>query len=369
MRPAAVVALKGQFTFPRHHAREFPRERRMSAPDDQSTPQPEPPLPDRCILEHEVFHRLAGASFCRSPTDGSPVMLVPLGEREASVPLRSLQREFAIEDDSPDGIMLGLIAESLDYVTSLLPGDRLPDEVVSGRASWEPAERHRQRAAARLKLQMLAWLDPDAARDANRTGNAIDFDSDPKLRALVQSAFREAAAALGLATPEEAVALFETLVGEFAYIEALRERLLHRVRALAGRLEGLCRTAARGDLLRRETLTQVHRLNGVALEQFRTKFDDIDAQTGEIIATLRNADSQITYVRSNRDWLYRCLRAWDPILAEWEKLWGASDGEVWHLVADTYQFLARRYLPANEWPSFNVLRQHGAKKPNRVMSW
>ena len=114
----------------------------------------------------------------------------------------------------------------------------------------------------------------------------------------------------------------------------------------------------------------MQRLNGLALEQFRARFDDIDAQTGEIIATLRNADSQITYVRSNRDWLYRCQRAWDPVLAEWDKVWGASDEGVWHLVADTYQFLARRYLPANEWPSFNALRQHGTQgKPSRVMSW
>ncbi len=328
-------------------------------------------VPDSCILAHEVFHRLPGITFRRSPTDGSPVMIVPFGEREASVPLRSLQREFDIDDDSPDGRVLGLIAESLDYVTCLAPGDRLPDEVVSGRASWEPAPRHQQRAAMKLRLQMLAWLDPDAARDAGRTaGTELALDSDPKLRALVQSAFREAAAALGLAAPEDAVALLEQLASEFAYIEALRERLLLRVRTLGERIDSLCRTAGRGDLVRRETLTQVQRLHGLALEQFRTRFDDIDAQTGEIIATLRNADSQITYVRSNRDWLYRCQRAWDPILAKWDKVWGASDETIWHLVADTYQFLARRYLPSNEWPSFNALRQHGAPaRPQHVMAW
>ena len=35
--------------------------------------------------------------------------------------------------------MLRLIAESLDYVTGISPGDRLPDEVISGRASWSRA--------------------------------------------------------------------------------------------------------------------------------------------------------------------------------------------------------------------------------------
>lgn len=341
----------------------------MSLPLDP--PPGEDTLPDHCLLVHEVFHRLAGITFRRSPTDGSPVMIVPFGEREASVPLRSLQREFDIDDDSADGRMLGLVAESLDYVTCLGPGDRLPDEVVSGRASWEPGPRHRQRAATRLRLQMLAWLDADAARDAGRTtGPELALDSDPRLRGLIQSAFREAASALGLATAEEAVALLESLAREFAYIEALRERLLFRVHTLGERVESLCRTAGRNDLLRRETLTQVQRLTDLARDQFRARFDDIDAQTGEIIATLRNADSQITYVRSNRDWLYRCQRAWDPVLARWDKVWGASDEAIWQLVADTYQFLARRYLPANEWPSFNALRQHGAPaRPQRVMAW
>jgi hypothetical protein len=343
----------------------------MSLAPDPRAPAAEDAPPDHCVLLHDVFHRLPGIRFRRSPTDGSPVMTIPLGEREVSVPLRSLQREFAIEDDSPDGRMLGLLAESLDYVTCVAVGDRLPDEVVSGRASWEPAPRHLQRAATRLRLQMLAWLHPEAARDAGRTtGTELSLDSDPRLRGLVQSAFGEAAAALGLDTAEQAVALLETLAGEFAFVEALRERLLHRVRTLGERIDSLCRTAARGDLVRRETLTQVQRLHALAFEQFRSRFDDIDAQTGEIIATLRNAGSQTVYVRANRDWLYRCQRAWDPLLASWDKVWGASDEAIWHLVADTYQFLARRYLPANEWPSFNVLRQHGApSRPNRIMAW
>ena len=65
-------------------------------------------------------------------------MVVLLGEREAALPLRALQREFDIADESEDGRMLALIAASLDFVTSLRLGDALPAEVLSGEASWEP---------------------------------------------------------------------------------------------------------------------------------------------------------------------------------------------------------------------------------------
>jgi len=41
-----------------------------------------------------------------SPADGTPVMVVPFDDREASVPLRGIQKEFEIPDDSPDGEML-----------------------------------------------------------------------------------------------------------------------------------------------------------------------------------------------------------------------------------------------------------------------
>ena len=65
-------------------------------------------------------------------------MVVKLGERDAAIPLRSLQREFGIPDDSDDGRMLGLIAQSLDFVTGVQIGDALPTEVLTGQASWEP---------------------------------------------------------------------------------------------------------------------------------------------------------------------------------------------------------------------------------------
>src|SRR3954471_8532274 len=96
--------------------------------------------------------------FRRAESDGAPVMVVKLGDREAAIPLRSLQREFAIADDSDDGRMLGLIAQSLDFIPLLRIGDALPTEVLSGVASWEPDQVHLEIAKGRLQWQLVAWL-------------------------------------------------------------------------------------------------------------------------------------------------------------------------------------------------------------------
>jgi hypothetical protein len=326
---------------------------------------------DHCLLDHALFSKLGNICFRRATTDGTPMMIVPFGEREAGVPLRSLQHAFGIPDETPDGQMLGLIAESLDYVTSLQIGDPLPAEVVNGGASWEPTDRHRQIAATRLRLQLLAWIDPAAAQEAGADGGPDpSLEDDPAVRAKVQAAFREAATALDLPNAEAVVAVVERLTGEFAYIEALREGLLFRVQALASRLSRHAGSPSRADGQRREVITQVRRLTELALGEFRNRFAEIDAQTGEVIATLRNADSQIAYTRSNRDTLYRSLRAWDPILEAWDNVDKRGGGADWGAIAETYQFLARRYLPSSEWPSFNSLRQAGGpRKPETSMVW
>ena len=328
------------------------------------------PLREICQLEHPMFGRLGDIVFRRSLTDGTPMMILPFGEREAGLPLRSLQHAFGISDESPDGQMLGQIAESLDYVACLRPGDALPGEVINGRASWQPSAAHRRTAASRLRWQLLAWLDPVAAQDA---GSAREIEarleSDTAIRAKVQTAFREAAVALDVPGSEEVVALVERIGEELAFIEALRERLLARVQGLLARVGQIVRGAGRVDHQRREDITQILRLGTVALAGFKARFDDVDAQTGEIIATLRNADGQIAYIRSNRDTLYRSLRAWEPVLEAWDKA-EAAGGEWAAVIAATYHFLAQRYLPTSEWPSFNSLRQPGApRKPEHTMVW
>ena len=313
-------------------------------------------LPGLCLLGHAVFSALGEVTFRRAATDGTPVMIVPMGELEASVPLRSLQREFAIGDDSDDGRMLGLIAESLDYVSLLQLGDPLPAEVLTGMASWEPADIDRSRVADRMRDKLLAWLDPE------HTNRSLD---DSRQQSMVQAAFDRAARELGLAARADVIVLFEKLCEELAFIEALRRRLLDRVTGLSARLNRLGGRQADGE--RTQMLIQVQRLTEIALGTVRARFDEVDGQTGEIMAALRNAEGSQAFIRSNRDWLYRCQRAWEQPLAQWDDAGRVLDPKMWDLVGATYRFLAPRYMPSQEWGRAQGPR--AAKKKVSGMAW
>jgi hypothetical protein len=157
---------------------------------------------NRCCLIHRVFATFGDPLFRRAESDGAPVMVVQLGEKQAAIPLGALQREFGIEDASDDGRMLGLIAQSLDFVTGLHIGDTLPPEVLSGEASWQPDEVHLQIANARLQWQMVNWLNSGTGADAEHLDpeSLLQIADDPARRQQVQQAFAKAADALGCRT-------------------------------------------------------------------------------------------------------------------------------------------------------------------------
>lgn len=301
-----------------------------------------------CRLDHRAFTKLGAVAFRRAETDGIPVMVVPLGEREAAVPLRSLQRELAIEDNSADGRMLGLIAEALDFVSGLSLGDELPAEVLTGKASWAPAPHHLWLAASRLRMQLLAWLLPGSQFASDDRASMERLVSDPKMRVQVQNAFDKAARVLGLKQPEDVVTAVDDLAGELAYIEALREGLLGRVQALVRRLT-LVQQGRGMDVNRQEMFQQVGRLATIALRQIRQRFDEVDAHTGEVIAALRNAEGQKSFIRSHRDQLYRASRGWDSILSDWDVVGSGMDETFWALMSRSYHFLAPRFMPVTEW--------------------
>jgi len=149
------------------------------------------------------------------------------------------------------------------------------------------------------------------------------------------------------------IARVEELAGELAYIEALRDRLLLPVQAMLERIEALALTC-RGDSHRQESTGRVQRLAEIALARFQERFDEVAAQTGEVISALRNMESQQAFIRSNRDQLYRAQRAWQPILDGWAA--AVADPAPWELVARTYQFLAPRYMPATAWTTAGAAR-------------
>jgi hypothetical protein len=308
------------------------------------------PAPERCLLEHRAFDALGAISFRRSPTDGTPIMAVSLGEREASIPLDSLRRAFAIADNSADGRMLDLIGTALDFVATLQPGDRLPAEIRTGEASWRPRADDLSLVTARLHLRFVAWMTPGSRWAAHQDSDAdlLRMAADPALRDVARTLAVAAVRRVGLPETTDVMAILDDLAREMSYIEALRHRLLGRVETLVRKLAKLAHYRESGTL-RGETLAQVQRLNAFAYRQIRSRFDAVDAQAGDMTAALRDLERQRLVIRTDRDWLYRHQRAWDPILKQWDGAGDRLDDLVCALLVKTYQFLAPRFMPTTEW--------------------
>jgi hypothetical protein len=329
---------------------------------------PDAPQPDTLHLEHKVFAMFGPPLFRRADTDQATVMLVRMGERDIAMPLRSLAREFGLREDTPDGRMLALISESLEYVSALRIGDKLPAEVLTGAASWEPSPHDVRLANARLQVELLDWLCHEGGGDPVQVTpeNLAAGEVASATRDAVQTALNRAAEALGLASPEEVLGRIEELGEELAYIEALRNGLLRHIVALGVKLETLAqRQQASGT--RSDTLARVRQLASVATRQIRQRFEEQDAHVGEVMSALRHVESHRAFIRANRDWLYRSQRGWDPILAEWDVIDLASDGPLRLLLDRTYHFLAPRFMPVTEWVS--LLAPTRQKKQQQTMVW
>jgi hypothetical protein len=314
-------------------------------------------------LKNPVFSRLGEGTFRRSESDGSPVLVVTLGDGVASLPLRSLQREFGIEDDSEDGRMLALVVQSLEFVSSMQIGDPFPSEVLTGDASWEPTSKHHATAAARLRLLLVGWLDPTVVVEESTMPSLERMETDPKLRASVQHAFERAAEELKLPNVQAVAQLVSDISGELAYIEALRDRFLRRVQSMCQRIDALAKGTVSAD--RKMLLARIDRLATLALEQISTRFVLVDGQTREVLSTLRNANAHRAFIREHRDWLYKSSRAWESILAEWDaSLMPGLDESTWARLNRTYHFLAPRFMPMQEW--FSAEMQASARSKNRM---
>ncbi len=320
--------------------------------------------PPCCTLKHPLFATLDNVCFRRSETGDLPVMSMLLGERWAALPLAALQAELAIAPDSPDGRMLALVAEALDFVTILRPGEALPAEVITGDASWSPDGLHFQLAAARVKLQLTAWIADDPDTEALSPDRLLMRVEEPATRQRLQEAVVRAAVVMDLPGPDSVLALIEELAAELAFIEALRDRLLRPVAALARRIGGIA--VRRLDPTHQEAVTQVQRLLAIGLREIRSRFDELDAQTGEVMAALRNIAHQKRFIRGQRDWLFRSQRAWTTTLADWGSASNDTVDQLWARIDRTYHFLAPRFMPVTEWQS----HFRPARNPQRSqMTW
>lgn len=320
-------------------------------------------------FEHKFFGSFEDLYF-RLDESSTPVAVLKLASNEAILGFDGIRREFMMTDQTADGRMLARVAEGLQYVRGLRIGDTLPKEIITREASWEPQDRHLRIARQRLTMQLVTWL----------TGNEHIFSSgeelmqiadDPQVKKNVQLAFSEAAEALGLGRDkrEEVVRYIETLAKELAYIEAERD-IFAEIKKIDEKIAGLRRiySSDRGMI---DTTDQVARLSQRALKVFQDYFDQVDAQTGEILAMLKNIDNQIDYIRNVRDELHRRLLPWEDVTPVWKTVFVVKSEENVVRIRDIYQFLAPRFMKVNEWVLVTKRGfETGKKKPiGGVLRW
>ncbi len=312
--------------------------------------------PTHCRFDHPGFRVLGTVVFRLTKDDRVAALALSVDNNDVVLPLPSVAQLLGIRPDSPDGRMLNLVEQGLRFVPTLAPGDKLPSEVVTGEASWDPSPYHRQVASARLQLQLVSWIGGIAESDEAKITSQMLVVSvqDPAIRPRVEEALRKAAAELDVEGGGPAVAaLIEELAHELSYIEALRERLLERVRTIFRGVVRASQDQAALSSARRETLFQVTRLATVALADVTSGFEEVDGQTAAIMTTLRSLERQRSFLRPHRDRLYCTQLAWDPVFRSWDTVSQNSrdqDG-IWRAVDELYRFLARRYMSVQEWQS------------------
>lgn len=192
----------------------------------------------------------------------------------------------------------------------------------------------------------LASSEDDLANVDGQT--LIACVNDPAFKPRVSSAFCKGAEILGLPDGDAVLVLMARLAHEMSFVEALRVQMLQAIEHVAARL-GALKFRGRGDSQRQEMLTQTRRMFDRAIGRMRERFADIDAQTSEVVAVLRQAAAQTAFIRGRRDELYMAYRGCKDLLAKWSACSARSLDECWMLIEETYRFLVPRFLAYHEW--------------------
>ncbi len=322
-------------------------------------------------FEHPFFTRMKDGVFHIHQQTGEPVMAVQISNNEALLPFPGLKREFSLGKE--DCAMLDLLAEGLKFVSGLRIGDALPKEILTGEATWELSPRHMVIAHQRISMQLVNWLtgvedlitDPEAL---------MQLADDPATKKKVNEAFGEAAERLGIGrdNKQEMIKYVEKLSHELAYVEALRDKF-NEIESIDRKVRDLRKLYIRERTVV-QTIDQVVKLLTIALDDFSKRFLELDAQTGEILAVLKNLENQVLFIREKRDELHIRLMAWDDLIKEWKSIEVCVSYHVHNSITRVYQFLAPRFMKVDDWVLMTKLQLRSEKiedlkKKKRVLVW
>ncbi|MBL4615992.1 MAG: hypothetical protein JKY27_14130 [Magnetovibrio sp.] len=322
-------------------------------------------LPSEVAFEHAFFHSIEKTSFRILEDTEDAVMIMVLDKGEVSLKFSGIINELKLDNDEPDAKMLDIVAQGLKYVRELRIGDPVPSELISGRASWDVTDQHRAISHNRVTMQLVSWMSGDEMliTDPEQLAQVAD---DPITKQKISTAFSKAAKALGIAEEnrEDVIALISNLADELSYIEALRFvfRNVDDIHNSVLKLE----EKYRSELSVLDTIKSVKRLFKIVLDEFNNSFDQLDAQTGEILSALTNIAQVTRFIRDNRDDLHRRLWAWDDLVEEWRDLPPKRSRNSEQKLGELYHFLAQRFLPQNEWQLYSKALEKTKKRATEV---
>ncbi|WP_169568860.1 hypothetical protein [Sneathiella limimaris] len=300
-------------------------------------------------FKHKIFE-VPGAHFKLTNDNREPSLFVRLGDMVGAVPVRSICQEFGIDKDSSDGELLKIVSNSLKFVKEIHPNDSIPTEILDGTASWSIEEKHRNIARGRITMQLVSWLSGSEEIITN-SGELEAIAADPETKQKVQDAFKEIANKLGI-TKDDVVAKVDDVIRELSYIEALRDHYsqIKRIGINVDRLQ----TVYRRDRGMMDDLSRINALIKPVIADFDRKFDEMDAQTCEVLTVLKNFDPTIEYIRKTRDDLHQKFMIWDEMIDGWRDLEPEENTGVEKQLKHTYRFLAQNFMQGQTWRLGNM---------------
>jgi hypothetical protein len=293
-------------------------------------------------------------------------MVVQLQGQEAVLPLRAVAREFAIDPDSPDGQMLDLIEQALDFVVVLRLGDNLPSELRGGESSWHPTAGDYEAATNRVWLELVRCVFARLGQkvqliDAGRPG----WKDLPANAEWTRKAIDGAVTELAGPDAAEVTASVAAVSAELACIETMRRTLLRGVAGPLKKMHQIPVTQLLAD--QRSTISHVVALAKRGLQEINSRFAEVDSRLDDMLGVLRDAPAAIAWLRRQRDWQFRTRQAWEPVFADWASASGHVDEFLWKTVERTYSFLAPRFMSFEEWTVLDA--KPGKKAPVRGTVW
>ncbi len=197
-------------------------------------------------------------------------------------------------------------------------------------------------------MQLISWLNgqPMQTLDGRAFADVLD---NPGAEAKVQEAFAAIARKLGLAADrkQEVVDKFDELTRAFSYIEALRSGGF-RVRKIGANVKALANSYRRERALHEE-IGRALSLISPPIQKLASLFDQVDANTEDLIALLKKFDETVAYIRRMRDELHQKLMKWDDLVEAWKDAPTECSPGNERLIRQTYRFVARYFPQTSDW--------------------